>query len=341
MPTPSASPDGCGAASALARRVAGGDRRALARAITLAESTRPEDRVPAEALMAGLPAPMRQSFRIGIAGAPGVGKSTLIEALGLHAIERGHRLAVLAVDPSSPMSGGSILGDKTRMTELARANAAFIRPSPTGGRLGGVARRTSEAIRLCEAAGYDHVIVETVGLGQSETAIAGLVDLVLLLVPPGGGDELQGIKRGIMETADLLAVTKADGSRLEEASRTAAEYQHALRLMRPASAAWVPVARIASALTGAGVPELWAEIERFRERAGPDGLALRRAEQAAQQLSAEIEEELKTRLVEAGLRERFAELEREVRAGRLMPRAAAKALVSELTKPAAKPARKP
>ncbi len=338
MPTPSATADASDAA-ALARRVAAGDRRALARAITLAESTRPEDHAPAEALMAALPAPPSETLRIGIAGAPGVGKSMLIEALGLHAIERGHRLAVLAVDPTSPMSGGSILGDKTRMTELARASAAFIRPSPTGGRLGGVARRTSEAIRLCEAAGYDRVIVETVGLGQSETAIADLADLVLLLVPPGGGDELQGIKRGIMETADILAVTKADGARLEEAGRTAADYQHALRLMQPASAAWVPVACTCSALTGAGVPELWSEIERFRATVGPTGLARRRAEQAARQLPMEIEEELKARLAEAGLKERCIALEEEVAAGRLTPRAAARALVAELTRPAKRPSR--
>ena len=291
--------------------------------------------------MAALPPAAGDSVRIGIAGAPGVGKSTLIEALGLHAIGQGHRLAVLAVDPSSPMSGGSILGDKTRMAELSRASAAFIRPSPAAGRLGGVARRTLEAIRLCEAAGYDRIIVETVGLGQSETAIAALVDLVLLLVPPGGGDELQGIKRGIMETADILAINKADGSMLEEAGRTAADYQHALRLMRPAAAAWVPVARTCSALTGAGVPELWAEIERFHKTAGPQNLAERRAEQAARQLSSEIEDALKGRLAEAGLAQRLLELEREVAAGRLTPRAAARALVSELTRPVSKPARKP
>jgi LAO/AO transport system kinase len=318
-----------------------GDRRALARAITLAESTRPEDREPAELLMSALSTKTATTLRIGIAGAPGVGKSTLIEVLGLHAIGQGHRLAVLAVDPSSPMSGGSILGDKTRMTELSKANAAFIRPSPAAGRLGGVARRTSEAIRLCEAAGYDCVIVETVGLGQSETAIADQVDLVLLLVPPGGGDELQGIKRGIMETADIIAVTKADGAMAAEAGRTAADYQHALRLMRPASGSWVPLARTCSALTGAGIPELWSEIERFARDVGPEAIAKRRAEQAVRHLSAEIEDELKARLAAAGLAERLAQFERDVAKGRLTPRAAARALVAELTGPVSQPSRKP
>ena len=318
-----------------------GDRRALARAITLAESTRPEDREPAELLMSALSTKTATTLRIGIAGAPGVGKSTLIEVLGLHAIGKGHRLAVLAVDPSSPMSGGSILGDKTRMTELSKANAAFIRPSPAAGRLGGVARRTSEAMRLCEAAGYDCVIVETVGLGQSETAIADQVDLVLLLVPPGGGDELQGIKRGIMETADIIAVTKADGAMAAEAGRTAADYQHALRLMRPASGSWVPLARTCSALTGAGIPELWSEIERFARDVGPAAIARRRAEQAVRHLSAEIEDELKARLAAAGLAERLAQFETDVAKGRLTPRAAARALVAELTGPVSQPSRKP
>ena len=339
MRTPSAPTDGA-AARDLARRIASGDRRALARAITLVESTRPEDRAPAEALMGALPEPRDGTLRIGIAGAPGVGKSTLIEALGLHVIGLGHRLAVLAVDPSSPVSGGSILGDKTRMAELSRAPAAFIRPSPAAGRLGGVARRSAEAVRLCEAAGHDRIIVETVGLGQSETAIADLVDLVLLLVPPGGGDELQGIKRGIMETADILAVTKADGAMLEQAGRTAAEYQHALRLIRPQEP-WAPVARTCSGLTGAGIPELWAEIERFRAAVGEGGIAQRRSEQAVRQLSGEVEEELKSAMGRAGLGDRMAALEREVAAGRLTPRAAARAIVAELLDPAVRSVRKP
>jgi LAO/AO transport system kinase len=339
MRTPSA-PAEEGAGRELARRISSGDRRALARAITLVESRRPEDRAPAEALMAALPEPSGASLRIGIAGAPGVGKSSLIEALGLHAIGQGHRLAVLAVDPSSPVSGGSILGDKTRMSELSRAAAAFIRPSPAAGRLGGVARRTAEAVRLCEAAGYDRIIVETVGLGQSETAIAGLVDLVLLLISPGGGDELQGIKRGIVETADILAVTKADGSMLEQAGRTAAEYQHALRLMRP-QGPWTPSVRTCSALSGAGIAELWAEFERFRAAVGPAAIARRRSEQAVQQLSAEIEEELKAQLAEAGLGDRLAALEREVAAGRLTPRSAARAIVAEMMRAPSGEGRKP
>ena len=339
MRTPSVPPEE-GAGRELARRVASGDRRALARAITLVESRRPEDRAPAEALMASLPQPPGETLRIGIAGAPGVGKSSLIEALGLYAVGQGRRLAVLAVDPSSPVSGGSILGDKTRMAELSRAPAAFIRPSPAAGRLGGVARRTAEAIRLCEAAGYDRIIVETVGLGQSETAIAGLVDLVLLLVSPGGGDELQGIKRGIMETADILAITKADGPMQDEAGRTAAEYQYALRLLRP-QGPWTASVRTCSALTGAGIGELWAEFERFRGALGPEAIARRRSEQAVQQLSAEIEEELKTRLAEAGLSDRLRELQGEVAAGRLTPRAAARTMVAEMMRTPSGAARKP
>jgi GTPase len=340
MPTPSEAAESSKAAE-LARKVAAGDRRALARAITLVESGRSEDRAAAEALMAALPPRSGETLRIGIAGAPGVGKSTLIEALGLHVIAQGRRLAVLAVDPSSPISGGSILGDKTRMTELSRADAAFIRPSPAAGRLGGVARRTAEAVRLCEAAGYERILIETVGLGQSETAVADLVDLVLLLVPPGGGDELQGIKRGIVEISDLIAVTKADGPRVEEAGRTAADYQHALRLMRPADATWVPTARTCSALTGAGIAELWTEIERFGGGIGPAGLAARRAEQAVRQFTAEIEEELKARLAGAGLGGRLAALEAEVQAGRLTARAAARALIDELAGPETPSARKP
>jgi len=205
----------------LAERVLAGDRRALAQAITLVESTRADHRDEAEALMAAVLPKSGGAQRIGITGVPGVGKSTFIEAFGLHLIAAGHRVAVLAVDPSSQRSGGSILGDKTRMQELARAEAAFIRPSPAGGSLGGVARRTREALLVCEAAGFDVVIVETVGVGQSETAVADMADVFLLLLQPGAGDELQGFKRGIVELADILAINKSDGDNVSAAQRAA------------------------------------------------------------------------------------------------------------------------
>jgi GTPase len=321
----------------LAERVRAGDRRALARAITLVESTRSQDRPRAEALLSALLPYAGQAIRIGIAGPPGVGKSTLIDSLGLHLVSHGRRLAVLAVDPSSPVSGGSILGDKTRMTELARSPAAFIRPSPTGGRTGGVARRTPDAVTLCEAAGFDTVVVETVGLGQSDTAVADMVDILLLLVAPGGGDSLQGIKRGIMERADLVLVTKADGGQVEEAMRTAAEYRHALHLLRPAAAGWEPTALTCSALTGTGIAELWQAIDRFRLALGGEGVARRRAAQILALLKEEVGEELKLRLAGAGWADRAAGLESEVVSGRLTLRAAARRIVGELVTAAKKP----
>ena len=217
----------------LADRVRAGEVRALAKAITLVESTRPADRSAALGLLEALPAPASGTLRIGISGSPGVGKSTFIEAFGLRAVEAGHRIAVLTIDPSSRLAGGSILGDKTRMAELSQRPEAFIRPTPAGRTLGGVARRTREAIVLCEAAGFDVVVVETVGVGQSETAVAGMTDLFLLLLAPLAGDELQGIKRGVMELADLVLVNKADGAQADAAGRTVAEYRNALHLMRP------------------------------------------------------------------------------------------------------------
>jgi LAO/AO transport system kinase len=219
----------------LAQKVLAGDRRALARAITLIESTRADHRAAAEALLARLLPASGKSVRLGISGVPGVGKSTFIERFGLQLIDAGHKVAVLAVDPSSKKSGGSILGDKTRMQELARSPAAFIRPSPTGGTLGGVARRSREALLACEAAGFDVAIVETVGVGQSETAVADMVDMFLLLLLPSGGDELQGLKKGIVELADLLLINKADGELEAAAGRAAAEYTSALNLLRPTS----------------------------------------------------------------------------------------------------------
>jgi LAO/AO transport system kinase len=260
-----------------------------------------------------------------VSGSPGVGKSTLIEAVGLHVIERGHRVAVLAVDPSSTRSGGSILGDKTRMGELVKEDAAFVRPSPTGGTLGGVARRTREAMLLCEAAGFDVVLVETVGVGQSEVAVAGMVDCFVLLIAPAAGDELQGIKRGIMELADLVVVNKADGDLAKIAGITAADYANALHLVRPRTPAWQPRVVQCSALEGTGVADVWRKVEEFRAALDDAGeLAARRAGQARDWMWTEIADSLLDRLRADPDAARLAvELEAEVRAGRLPPTAAA------------------
>ena len=254
-----------------------GSRRALARAITLVESTRSQDRHQAQALLAELLPHAGGSIRVGLSGVPGVGKSTFIEALGLYLAGLGVRVAVLAVDPSSPRTGGSIMGDKTRMPQLTLHPAAFIRPSPSGGSLGGVTRRTREAITLCEAAGYGVVLVETVGVGQSETQVAAMTDIFVLLTLPNAGDELQGIKRGIMELSDLCVVNKADADPAG-ANRAQGELNSALHLLTPGGAAWQPHALQASALTGAGIPEVWAEIENHRAVLGA-GLAVKRRTQ--------------------------------------------------------------
>ncbi len=265
----------------LAAKLKAGDRRALARAITLVESTRPDDRAGATALLTDLSADGDASMRVGISGVPGVGKSTFIERIGNHVIDEGHRVAVLAVDPTSTISGGSILGDKTRMPELAVREEAFIRPSPTGTTLGGVTRRTREAILLCEAAGFDVVIVETVGVGQSETAVADMTDMFVLMLLPGGGDELQGIKRGIIELADLIVVNKADGEMEKAAGRSAADYQNALQFVRSRHDDWKVPVMTCSALTGAKIPEVWSTIGEFhREQHRRGAIAECRAEQA-------------------------------------------------------------
>ncbi len=270
-----------------------GDRRALARAITLVESTRPDHRDAATALLANLTAEGDNTIRVGISGVPGVGKSTFIERLGNHVIDEGHRVAVLAVDPSSTVSGGSILGDKTRMPELTAREEAFIRPSPAGKTLGGVTRRTREAILLCEAAGFDVVIVETVGVGQSETAVADMTDMFVLLLLPGGGDELQGIKRGIIELADLVVVNKADGEMVQAAGRAAADYQNALQFMRPRQDDWEVPVQTCSALTGANIAEVWSTIREFhREMSTRGAVAARRAEQARSWMWSEAAESL-------------------------------------------------
>ena len=313
----------------LAEAVRGGDRRALARAITRVESTRADHQAEAEALLAKLLPATGGAARIGISGPPGVGKSTFIEAFGLHLIGQGHRVAVLAVDPSSPRSGGSILGDKTRMPELARASAAFIRPSPAGGTLGGVARRTREALLVCEAAGFDVVIVETVGVGQSEVAVADMVDLFVLVLPPAGGDELQGIKKGIVEIADLLLVNKADGDLAAAAGRTVADYTAAMPLLHGGRGPWLPPVIPVSALEQRGMDQVWAAIARHRAALGPALLAARRSAQAVRWMWGEIDEALRAHLrADPAVSRRLGELEGKVSQGVMTPGAAARAILA-------------
>jgi LAO/AO transport system kinase len=311
--------------SELAAQVLDGDRRALARAITLVESTRADHREEADALLTEVMPRTGGAVRVGISGAPGSGKSTLIETLGLQLVDAGKRVAVLAVDPSSTRSGGSILGDKTRMEELTRRAEAFVRPSPTGGTLGGVARRTREALLVCEAAGFDVVLVETVGVGQSEVAVEGMVDCFLLLIAPGGGDELQGIKRGIMELADVVVVNKADGDLAAVASTTAAEYANALHLIRPKTPPWSPTVVLCSALEGRGIDEVWAAVEEHRRvLEGAGELNARRAEQAKAWMWSELSAGLLERLrLDPAASEAAARLESEVVAGHIPPTVAA------------------
>ncbi len=303
--------------------VRSGDRRALARAITLAESTRADHRAAAEALIAPLLGATGKALRLGISGAPGVGKSTFIDAFGMAVVAAGHRVAVLAVDPTSKRGGGSILGDKTRMPELARSAAAFIRPSPAGRVLGGLARRTREAVLLAEAAGFDRVIVETVGVGQSETDVADVVDFFVLLIAPGGGDDLQGMKRGIVELADLVVVTKADGDLAAAAQRAVADYRHALALLRGIQGGEAVMA--VSAIEGRGVDAVMALVERrFAALAATGALEIRRADQAKAALWRELGEGLMDALKDnAALRRLLAELEAKVAARALTPAAAA------------------
>jgi len=307
-----------------------GDRRALARAITLIESTRPDHREAAERLVDSLLRQTGAAVRIGISGPPGAGKSTFIERFGLEGIGLGRRIAVLAVDPSSKRGGGAILGDKTRMTELARSPAAFIRPSSAGDRAGGVARHTREAILLCEAAGFDTVLVETVGVGQAETAVAEIVDMFVLILPPAAGDELQGIKRGVVELADFVLVNKADGELAAAAHRSTADYASALRLLRPPVPEWAVPVRAISALEGIGIPEVWDEVARFRaalERSG--AWSRRRAEQARAALWFEVGDSLVERFRAApAVSARLAALEQEVMAGTRTPAAAARTLLA-------------
>lgn len=269
------------------------------------------------------------SIRIGISGAPGAGKSTFIEAFGNHVIEQGSRVAVLAVDPSSAISGGSILGDKTRMERLAHRRRAFIRPSPAGQTLGGVARRTRESMLLCEAAGFDVIIVETVGVGQSETAVADMTDVFILLLLPAGGDELQGIKRGNLELADLVIVNKADGELAPSAKRTAADFDRALRFLTPRSPNWRVPVEICSALQGDGIAEVWQTVQRHRQTLSRDGdLAERRSTQARAWMWSEISESLLSRFKHhSKVKRRVCELEKAVKGGKVTPSVAAEELI--------------
>jgi LAO/AO transport system kinase len=315
--------------ASLAAEILAGRRRALARAITLAESTRRDHRAAAEALMSELLPAAGRSVRVGISGIPGAGKSTFIEAFGSHLTGQGHKVAVLAVDPSSPRSGGSLLGDKTRMETLSRDARAFIRPTPTGGALGGVARRTRDAILLCEAAGFDVILVETVGVGQSEIAVADMVDMFLLLLVPGGGDELQGLKKGIVEIADAVIVNKADGDLAAAAERAERDYRNALHLLRGGSDAWtVPVLRC-SALTGDGIEGVRRTVEAFAEAMKKTGeFEARRSDQALRWLWQEVSEELLGRFrADPWVAERRGALEQAVAAGRMMPASAAENLL--------------
>ena len=310
----------------LSAAIAEGDRRGLARGITLIESDLPEHHEQAEALLTTLLPKTGRATRLGISGAPGVGKSTFVEALGMHIVQAGKRVAVLAIDPSSHLSGGSILGDKTRMDELSRHANAFVRPSPAGRTLGGVARRTREAILLCEAANFDVVIVETVGVGQSEATVANMVDVFLLLIAPGGGDELQGIKRGIVELVDLIAVNKCDGDLMAAAGRIAADYHGALGLLRSTSDNWQTEVVQCSALERSGIGAVWAAIVLCADalQAGGD-LSRRRVRQLREWMVQEVTEGVLDVLRrDQTVAELTKRLEAEVSAQRLLPPVAAR-----------------
>jgi LAO/AO transport system kinase len=278
-------------AEELKEGVLASDRGSLSRAITLAESSRADDQEQAQELLADLLPKSGKAIRVGITGVPGAGKSTTIEALGLMLIEAGHRVAVLTVDPTSARTGGSILGDKTRMNRLSAEEDAYIRPSPSGGVLGGVSRRTRETMLLCEAAGFDVIIVESVGVGQSEAELAEMVDSLMLLLVPGAGDELQGIKRGIMELADLIVVNKADGDRVPLAKRARGDYRHALRMLPPSTPGWETPVLIASAAEGTGLSEVWESVEAHRALLDESGLLeKKRRHQTERWLDSMIEE---------------------------------------------------
>jgi LAO/AO transport system kinase len=314
--------------------VRAGDRRVIAKTITLLESRRADHRELGQEVLDALVPFAGRAIRVGITGPPGVGKSSFIETLGLSLVASGQSLAVLAIDPSSPVSGGSILGDKTRMERLAREPKAFIRPTPSGGTLGGVAHRTREAILICEAAGFDIVVVETVGVGQSEVEVRSMVDLFAVLLQPGAGDELQGLKKGVLELADVLVVNKADGEQLAAAERTRADHEHALALLQPASPAWTPVVLCASARTGDGVEQFWQTVLAHREAIQKSGeLERRRRSQARAWLWRLLDDGLQAAFrADPKLASRLPELETEVEAHAISAPRAARILLDIFTR---------
>jgi LAO/AO transport system kinase len=314
------------------RGIRAGERAVLARAITLVESKHADHQKSARALVQALLPHTGAARRVGITGAPGVGKSTTIDALGRHLTARGHKVAVLAVDPSSARTGGSILGDKTRMAELSADPNAFIRPSPAAGTLGGVAEKTRETMLICEAAGYDVVLVETVGTGQSETAVADMTDFFLALMLPGAGDELQGLKKGLVELADMIAINKADGDNLARAKVAAAEYRAALHILTPHLAEWQPPVITYSAATGAGLAELWGHVVAHEQRLRASGaFTARRREQQVKWMWALLEDRLRTHLTtDPALKAKLPKLERAVADGTLSPALAVDDIVATL-----------
>jgi GTPase len=313
-----------------AEGVAAGDRAMLARAITLIESSRPQHQQLGEEVLQLLMESTGRAVRLGITGVPGVGKSTTIDQLGINLVEAGHKVAVLAVDPTSKRTGGSILGDKTRMARLAVHPNAFIRPSPTSGTLGGVTRKTRETMALVEAAGFDVVIVETVGVGQSEVAVADMVDFFLVLLLPGGGDDLQGIKKGIIEIADMIAINKADGDNVTRAKAAAAEYRNALHILAPQSETWSPPVITISGATNQGLEELWEKVLNHRNLTTASGeFAERRQRQSVAWMRDMLEERLMAALkAHPDVARELPGIEADVRAGRLLPTLAVKSILS-------------
>ena len=316
----------------LTKDLRAGGRAALARAITLIESRRADHQASARDLVQALLPHTGKAIRVGITGSPGVGKSTTIDALGMYLIEQDHRVAVLAVDPSSARTGGSILGDKTRMARLSASDHAYIRPSPSSGTLGGVAAKTREAMLLCEAAGFDVILVETVGIGQSETAVADMTDFFLALMLPGAGDELQGLKKGLVELADMIAINKADGDNLARARAAAAEYRAALHILTPRSPNWMPPVMTYSALTGEGIADLWTQVIAHRDKLTATGeIAARRRAQQVKWMWTMLDEFWRARITsEAKLRAKLPRIEAAVAAGELTPASAVDELVAAL-----------